>query len=85
MNKHILDYGYCMMWCNYWLTKDNALNDEYLEILKASMSKTWVGDLLKRLVDNKMIARVKRWKYVLNPNIAHFGDWLDKAVYDLFK
>lgn len=85
MDFDIKDYWYCIMWSNYWLTKDNWLSDEFLDILKSKMSWPWVVLLLQRLVKNKLIARVKRWKYILNPKIAHFGDWLDKRIYDLFK
>ncbi len=84
MDYDIKDYGYCVMWSNYWLNKDNELDNKYLEKLKKEMSSRWVVKLLQRLIEKKMIARTWRGKYTLNPNIAQYWVALDKSIYDLF-
>lgn len=79
------DYWYCILWSHYWLWSNNELSDEYLEVLKNKMSRVWLVNLLKRLVDKKMIKRVKRWKYVLNPNIWHYWKVVSRSVVEMFE
>lgn len=78
------DYWYCIMWANHWLSPTNELSNVYLQELKVIMSKKWLYSLLQRLVEKKMIARIGRGQYALNPEIAQYGERIDKTVYDLF-
>lgn len=80
-----LDYGYCLMWSNYWLDEYNSLNNEYLITLKERFTAAWVHKILRRLIEKKLIARVWRWQYVLNPNIAVDSKCgVYSNIYDLF-
>jgi len=79
------EYWYCIMRANHGLSATNELSNTYLQELKSTMSKKWLYNLLQRLVEKGMIARVSRGQYVLNPQIAQYGERIDKNIYKLFE
>ena len=86
MDYTTLDYWYCRRWIDHWLWKNNILSDEFLEIVsKEFTTRQGVNAMINRLIKGKLIARLKKGVYVLNPNIAYFVNQPDISIYNLFK
>lgn len=74
-----------VLWISAWLSESNVLSDEWLTEFKKTVSRPTYEGYINTMIQEKMIARKKKWVYICNPNIALFWAWVSNTVFKMFE